>query len=457
MTISRLAILVVIAIALTAIVGFATTLDIGRGTLFVWSEKVELPPAPDGLAAEFHHSTPTVVLTWEAVERTARYRLYRQPQGGSFERIASPGTESYNDTGVEKGVQYRYFVTAVGEDGLESRPSGRVTVLTMDPTPTPTPTNAPAPTPANAPAPTPTNAPAPTPTNTPADTPTATPTPTNTPTATPMPTLADVCSPTATPTPTATGSATPTPTPTATGSATPTPTPTATGTEMPTATVMPMVPAVNSQTAACGPTDKPTPTDTPTPTPTATPPSPTATPLIPDLAVTMVDSPDPVIGTLPLTYVIEVRNLGGQTADPVRLLDTPPPNFTYTSFGTTRGSCAIIGSDTGGQLDCQLGTMAPGATVTVTAVGFVPEAGLVTNTVTVDPFGEVTELDETNNVAVADTTVAEPPTATPTPTATPSPTATPTPTGTPTQMPTPAATPMPTATPPPTATEEASP
>ncbi len=161
-----------------------------------------------------------------------------------------------------------------------------------------------------------------------------------------------------------------------------------------------------------------TPLLTPAPTATSTPP-PSPTPPVVDLTVTKVGFPNPVPGTDPITYVIEVRNVGGQTANPVRLVDTPPSNFVYTAFNTTAGSCALIGSLTGAELDCQLGSLAPGATVTVTIVGFVPDAGVVTNTATVDPFGQIAEFDETNNVAEAVIVVSPPPT--PTPTATPIP------------------------------------
>jgi hypothetical protein len=110
---------------------------------------------------------------------------------------------------------------------------------------------------------------------------------------------------------------------------------------------------------------------------------------------------------------------------PVRLLDTPPANFVYTDFETTQGSCAIIGTMTGGDLECQLGSIGPGGLVTVTVVGYVPTAGAVTNTAIVDPFGEVAEANENNNQAVSVTTISPPPTATrtpsPTPTNTPAP------------------------------------
>ena len=137
---ARLMILLVVAVALTAVVATATTLGVGKGSLLVWNARVSAPPAPSHLEGEFHHSTPTIVLTWEPVARAEYYWVYRQEDGGSVTRLADTSQESYTDTDIEEGVQYRYFVTSVGADGLESRPSGRVTVLAVEPTPTPKPT-----------------------------------------------------------------------------------------------------------------------------------------------------------------------------------------------------------------------------------------------------------------------------------------------------------------------------
>jgi len=168
---------------------------------------------------------------------------------------------------------------------------------------------------------------------------------------------------------------------------------------------------------------------------------PTATPAIPDLAVAKVDDPDPVASGGSLTYTIEVRNVGTGDAAGVRLIDTPPASFTYTSFSTTRGTCVLVGSLVGGTLDCDLGFFGtgPAAFATVTIGGYVstPSTTIVTNTATVDPNNTIAESIETNNAATIDTTVQGPtatPTITQTPTVTDTPTITPTPTdtGTPT-------------------------
>ena len=274
--------------------------------------------------------------------------------------------------------------------------------------------------------------------------PTATPTPTGTPTETPPSTSSFTATPTpstpsftATPTPTACSRrGCPSPTPTLTQSITPTPSTTLTATPV---------------------TLTPTPTITPTPTPAQ-----------PDLTVVEVVDSGPVVSDDTLTYTIEVRNIGSAGAGFVRLLDTPAANFTYTTFGTTRGSCVLVGSTTGGILDCDLGSfgIGPTAFATITISGYVTTAADITvdNIAAVDPDDVVLESDEANNSVTISTNILAPtPTAcsrrgcpSPTPTLTqsitPTPSTTLTPTATPTSTPTPSITPTPSAAPPPTVT-----
>jgi hypothetical protein len=130
---------------------------------------------------------------------------------------------------------------------------------------------------------------------------------------------------------------------------------------------------------------------------------------------------------LPLTFTIGVLNGGGTTAFPVRVIDTPPATFVYTGFETTAGTCTLLGSITGGELECNIGTLLPGAGATITIQGFVPDEGTVVNSATVDPFGDVAEFNESNNTASVTVNVTTPPTPTPSPTSSPTPTATRTP------------------------------
>src|SRR5215204_4248667 len=100
------------------------------------------------------------------------------------------------------------------------------------------------------------------------------------------------------------------------------------------------------------------------------------TPLI-DLYVTKDDLPDPVQLNGRLTYTIVVGNNGPDAATEVTLADPLPVGTSFVSVSTTQGSC------TGGAIiSCNLGTIAKGATVTITLVVTAQQPGTITNTVT---------------------------------------------------------------------------
>jgi type VI secretion system secreted protein VgrG len=211
-------------------------------------------------------------------------------------------------------------------------------------------------------------------------TPTPTPTPTDTPTLTPTPCPTEGCA--ATNTATVTSTATPTNTPTITPTPTPTFTPTNTATPTPTLT----------------PTPTPTATHTGTPTFTPTP------PIAPDLTLTKTSSVDTVGSGVVFTYTIEARNIGDDGATNVVVFDQPDVNFTYTGFSTTRGSCMINGSLTGGRLECDLTNLGtgPGAIATITVSGRVAAIDTtdVDNEATIDPDENIQESNEDNNVDI---------------------------------------------------------
>jgi uncharacterized repeat protein (TIGR01451 family) len=124
------------------------------------------------------------------------------------------------------------------------------------------------------------------------------------------------------------------------------------------------------------------------------------TPLI-DLYVTKDDLPDPVQVNGQLTYTIVVGNNGPDAATQVTLADPLPVGTTFVSVATTQGSC------TGGALiSCNLGTIAKGATVTITLVVTAQQPGTITNTVTV--VGKEPESNTDNNRAIATTRVPAP-------------------------------------------------
>src|SRR5215213_1154245 len=116
----------------------------------------------------------------------------------------------------------------------------------------------------------------------------------------------------------------------------------------------------------------------------------------PDLEVTMTDSPDPAPFGSNLTYTITVKNTGELPATGVTLTDALPAGATLVSANSTAGTCT--GTTT---INCGLGTLNSGATVTVTIV-VTPPTGTITNTAT----ATLNETDNPgNNTATAETLV----------------------------------------------------
>ncbi len=129
-----------------------------------------------------------------------------------------------------------------------------------------------------------------------------------------------------------------------------------------------------------------------------------------DLAVTKTDSPDPVVEGNDITYTIVVTNNGPGTANNVMLTDPIGAMVIPVSTTPTQGTC----SESLGNIVCDLGTIANGATATVTYVATTimgTAGGQETNFVSVT----TTENDPvaSNNSAQASTTIvaATPPTA----------------------------------------------
>ena len=130
-----------------------------------------------------------------------------------------------------------------------------------------------------------------------------------------------------------------------------------------------------------------------------------------DLSVTKTGSPKPVVAGQPITYTITVTNNGPSTATDVEIVDTIPAGTSFVSGVDGNGAvvCALVQP---GNVVCELGDMAPGASttvyLTVLVAPSVPSGTVLNNTVTVksttpDPnAGNNTAGDNTDVITSAD-------------------------------------------------------
>jgi uncharacterized repeat protein (TIGR01451 family) len=114
-----------------------------------------------------------------------------------------------------------------------------------------------------------------------------------------------------------------------------------------------------------------------------------------DLSVTKSGSPaTQVLGTGNITWTMVVTNNGPSTATGVTITDPMPAGNTFVSATSSQGTC------TGGAiLNCTIGTMTAGQSVTITLVTTPSTAGTQTNTVNVS--GSRPETNTGNNSATA--------------------------------------------------------
>jgi uncharacterized repeat protein (TIGR01451 family) len=121
-----------------------------------------------------------------------------------------------------------------------------------------------------------------------------------------------------------------------------------------------------------------------------------------DLAIGIVDVPDPVVTRSNLTYVISVTNRGPSSASGVVINDTLPAGVSVVSTNSSQGSISVSGST----VTCALGNLTNGARTTLTVVVTSTNSGTIFNTANVT--GNQSDPVPSNNSAVASTVVSPP-------------------------------------------------
>ena len=129
-----------------------------------------------------------------------------------------------------------------------------------------------------------------------------------------------------------------------------------------------------------------------------------AAPIAADLAVTVVDSPDPVASGQLLTYTVTVANHGGSDATGVTLVDAID-DAKLRSVTPSQGSC--VEDPRAGTVECSIGSLSNGATAGVEIVvrAVRPRNSPIVNTATVS--GNEPDPDLANNEAMETTTIGE--------------------------------------------------
>lgn len=120
-----------------------------------------------------------------------------------------------------------------------------------------------------------------------------------------------------------------------------------------------------------------------------------------DLAVTETATPNPAMVRDSLSWTIAVTNNGTADATGVKVLDTlPTSGFSSISASASQGSC---GAPASGVITCNLGSLANGASASVTVNGIPTVAGTLSNQVSV--VGDQTDGQQANNTATQTVTV----------------------------------------------------
>jgi uncharacterized repeat protein (TIGR01451 family) len=126
-----------------------------------------------------------------------------------------------------------------------------------------------------------------------------------------------------------------------------------------------------------------------------------------DMAVTMTDSPNPVLAGANITYTAVVTNNGPATATTVTAVDTVPANTTFVSDVVPAGWTCVVNATT---VSCSNPSVAANASSTFTFV-FAVTAGTAPGTVIVNSItvgSAVSDPTAANNTATTNTAVTSP-------------------------------------------------
>ena len=120
----------------------------------------------------------------------------------------------------------------------------------------------------------------------------------------------------------------------------------------------------------------------------------TVTPVT-DLAITAVSSPATVLLGQSVTYTVQITNLGPNLASGIIVSDLLPDGIGLVSAVPSQGTCANLA----GSLTCAVGSLASGASASVTIVARAGAVGPMTNLLTV--AGDQFDQASGNNLALA--------------------------------------------------------
>ena len=118
-----------------------------------------------------------------------------------------------------------------------------------------------------------------------------------------------------------------------------------------------------------------------------------------DLAVTQLDSPDPVNAGGKLTYTISAANNGPNSVTDARVFDRLPAGVSFVSAIASQGSCV----QSNGLVTCTIGALGGGGSVTIKIVVTPPFEAILTNTAAIVSSGA--DPNVTNNATTVFTTV----------------------------------------------------